>query len=389
MSVAEGDVAKDKLHALCLERIAFFMHKLKGDGYLPYWSAELEVFFEDKDGNAVHVDRERMQQYLFDHTRHTLYLGNDIKQIDEKERHVKSDAGKLYAWGKEPAKPFSGVTCKLGSYALAKFGIEHYVLPWLARQYEVELLPDPKAKKAVCDAQLMPGFLQELSQMEPLLERAGSQFGYERVSRYTKSYPHTLGYVATPSLHLNVSLWQEKDGKLHNCFAGKEEEKPPPLAKRCMRAMVALQKEGLVLFSEQDNSNYWLRNDRGYHAPRQIAYDDRKVDYHTVCYRSCKDNPDYAHIENRAPSARSDPYLAMALTWGALYMAVCRKQFTQWEKQSTSYSDKIIDYEKGRFVQSTCLREVLGEPLFEAVLQHYHLPSHPSLTRAATTDRGR
>ncbi|NCY24101.1 MAG: hypothetical protein EBX37_04360 [Alphaproteobacteria bacterium] len=200
--------------------------------------------------------------------------------------------------------------------------------------------------------------------------------------------------MAAPSLHLNVSLWREKDGKAINCFAsdipGAATKKgevfemaPPPLAMRCMRAMTVLQKDGLALLSEPTNYNFALRHVQGYLAPKWIYHAPGKQMEYAVCYRSQPGDPHFARIENRAPSARSDPYLAMTMTMGAMYMAVCRKQFAAWEKRSEWAPADMNQYRPEQMAGSEPLLEVLGLPLYREALMYYGVDGRDVPRRAA------
>src|SRR5579884_3420284 len=215
------DAKTERLHALCLRRMEFFTQQLQNAGYFPYITAELECFFEDAKGSAVHVDRQQVQDALKENCPHLLYFGNDIKQLN-KDKQQNEDVGMVIDGGME------GFANKV----ISVMGLSHRIVPFFARQYEAEFAPDPRALEAALKekngnllkledaAGQWPGMLSNISRWKEALLAKREALGFDKVNMDAKKYPHTMGWYASPSLHINVSLWHKEGDRMVNAFPG-------------------------------------------------------------------------------------------------------------------------------------------------------------------------
>lgn len=386
MKNTEKEQELERLHALCLERISFFMRELQNAGYFPYITTELECFFEDGKGSAVHVDRQMVQDALKESCPHLLYFGNDIKQLNV-DKQKSSKVGMVVGGDKKG----------LANRVISVMGLSNRVVPYFARQYEAEFAPDPDALKKAMEekngehlklekvAEQLPGMLSEMSIMKKALTARCEALGFAKVNMDAKPYPHTMGWYVAPSLHVNVSLWRKDSGKTVNAFSGMQMpgkppswlgkyepamSAPPQLAYDCVRTLVALQKDSMALMSGRRDMNYDLRHSTGYMVPKWIEAAYRKDNDYTVCYRHKDNVPMASRIENRAPAANTDPYLAIMLTLGSMYAAVCKRDLASWVEQSEHQPEDTVTYEKTRMRKSDPVRQVLGETLHDAACEY-------------------
>lgn len=399
------DPKTQRLHQLCLERMAFYTQELQRAGFFPLLTAELECFFENDRANAVHVDRQKVQDVLQQHCPHVLFFGNDLKRLNEIP-HDKLMGKGLLAWQDAPGKVVAGEKHGAASKAVSLLGLSHKIVPYFAKQYEAEFAPDVKALSEALvthdGARLglehfneqLPGMLRDMSRMREVLTANRHAIGFDKLGMDAKRYSHTFGYMAAPSMHMNLSLWHRAGEYMINTFAGADmpgqngswlgKYEPPfgaptEIADYFMRTLSAMQKDGMALVAGRREMNFTQRHVRGYMVPRHIDVAYHKHPEYTVCYRHSDNSPMESRVENRAGAANSDPYLVATLTLGAAWASVCKKkEFGAWVEQSEREDHYTQTYEKERLLRSAPMKAILGDELHAAACEYCEMgPQRP------------
>jgi hypothetical protein len=322
-----------------IERIRFFKKELSKYGVEPVTGTELECFPEDQNGELV-------QTLLFDQ-----------QKIDA--------AFKDYPYFKK------------------------FEVPVLEQLYEVALGEgDPeliaKATAGLKEHEGLRTLVAERHKPGECRLNFSARPKYRWWSEPEKVWvdsPYTAG------LHINVSL-KNKDGiPLFGGLFGKN-----ALLKNCTRGVMAVQKEGMLLFAPQEDSYYRFTStptSSPGNIPEIIGCGFHKRDGGSVMLRGYYVEDGYSvfdnniRIENRLAGADADPYVAMAATLAGIYLGVLATKdkaklqeiYGRGDLKNVAWGGKgpddmvptNINKAKARFEGSTLMRNVLGNKLFEAV----------------------
>lgn len=411
MSVTHTQAETDRFHELCLERIEFFRQKLAEKPFklFPFCSVEREVFFEDEEGNAQHPHaaatpsagegEESAQSPITRHLKEVLgptffhHFGSELEELDRYDLR-ESSRQPLYSWGRDPVFNPKTITPILKPFVLlsAITGTQNKVFPYLVKQYEIEM-----HSGHIMDDTIMPDFLSAVAHIDDALNEVVGPEGLRASPETKRRHSTFLRLRNTPSMHINVSLWMKdprhpSDPPL-NIFERNQHSQAPDIAERCMRAMSYMQVLGLPFFLDEGQSE-WDRFARwAFQNPRELTYSYDKNPASGVCYRGTPQSEkekqreaqglpgDYAHIENRIAPANCDPYMNMAMTFGALYAGTClQHRLNDFEEQASPISPNLRNYRKSSALdtikdtpETGMLRVVLGEDLFKAAVGYYGL----------------
>ena len=165
-----------------------------------------------------------------------------------------------------------------------------------------------------------------------------------------------MQYQPGSSMHLHCSVLDSKTGQ--NIFAGPDGEEAAPF----FHAIGGLQSYlpvGMALMAPFVNS--YRRLSLTYDAPRNVAwgYDNR-----TVGLRVPMGTSKSKRIENRIPGADANPYLAIAVTLGAIWLGL--EEQKKASRPVKKEQDKVftlprnLDAALDKLEKETPLQEVLG-----------------------------
>lgn len=168
---------------------------------------------------------------------------------------------------------------------------------------------------------------------------------------------------ATSGMHINTSVWSVEDtpyDPFRNRILSDEEYRDKAAA-----YLEAMQYHaGLMM---QPSAASLRRNSANNSTSVEIGRRDENPKQHSV--RVHTGAPSTARIENRLPGADADPYVAMAATLAAFYLAACGNDGIL--SGANGVLPETPEASAGRFERCAQLREALGDELYDAVLAQF------------------
>lgn len=367
------------LREAAIERIRFFQDELKQMGLFARAGTELEFFVEDHLGRPIPgaVDLQHVNNALAadkgfagsPYIEKITYEGATLRgfvnsglfnEAEAQENAQQYEAVIGHGKGLKPGTPYNAAHYSPLAIARATEAIRRFIGDTMSRQKitHVPLHPDAPETTTTLKANF-----------------SARPYNYSEKIR-----PRSLAYE-TSGLHINISLYDKHGNNLFHTM--------PALAHHCGRALVEAQKDGalLCLPTPEAISRLGANEFTPKHFGLATEVHSLGPQPNSITYRIKA--PEEKRLENRLPGADADPYVAMALTLGAVWYAA--KQHLHYDGKrlrvdSNSQPIPHYDIPKGandivhgiflqRLQESDYLKEILGETLMQAALNVSLQPS--------------
>lgn len=186
---------------------------------------------------------------------------------------------------------------------------------------------------------------------------------------------------STAGLHINISAGNKND--LKNLFVAPDNDLRniySRLARNCARNLLALQKDGLVIYAPKPESYKRLNTKQSFlPAPREFSIDTAKSGATILLRDDVKEHhyEEYSRIEDRLAGCDANPYLVMLANVGAIYKTVIdEKSKAPQHSKPIPIDSKMFARKRARekFERSQLWRKIAGEELYKDLVAYFKAP---------------